>query len=198
MLKKLIFWKITTIFLLISTLIMGLIIVWPEPDGYSRVPRIISIVRLMGLNQESIKKEVLIDKNNNGVGEYSDNINYMLETKYLTKDINNSIDYSHYNYMVKVGESVEEREKSFEIYAIPKVPYNYCDKYGDGIVACAIDETGVMKFSVMENAVNWDPPIGIMKKWQPLSSDCWGEQLKKHFSISLTEKILNKIFHGHY
>jgi hypothetical protein len=166
------FWKMATIILFVSTLILYLIIIWPERNKfhYSNVKDVISTLQLLGGEQKWIKGNHLIDKNNNGTSEYSDsieNMEYVYSRTALHYVGNHYV--RHYSFFVKVGESIDEREKSFEIYAIPKTLRSY-DDYGDGAILFAIDETRIIRYKYYDGGDKDGvcPPIETMKKWSTI------------------------------
>ena len=165
------YWKtVSFVLAIILIIIIGLIIIWPErienPCAESRIGYVMRGLSTLKVMQDTIKENRWIDKNNNGKGEYADIETMEALTKFALEYLKTDAHYAHYNYVIRVGESIEEREKSFEIYAVPKICWP-CDEAGDGIMAFAIDETGIIKWNYCNYGdVNGKtPPIGTMKQW---------------------------------
>jgi hypothetical protein len=191
-------WKRVSIVLLAMLILMVILfIIWPERNRSiepSRLDYVESTMTSLYDFQKDFKENKVIDDDNDNIGEYSSNLDTLPGKKHwVLKEITTDYRYMHYNYSVKMGSSIDEREKSFEIYAVPKICYP-CDESGDGIISLAIDETGVVRYdfcNIGDTGGN-APEMGTMKKWPTLD-----EYYKSH-QQSFMGKILRSAGFHHY
>ena len=171
-------WKIPTIILtVILTLTILMMTFWPKRSTreVSRISYVERALSSLAICQESIKEYCEFDSDKNGVGEYAENIDLMssspITPNYITKDISINVYLMHYIYTIRLGNTIKEKENSFEIYALPKVVWSY-DSDPDGVMGLAIDETGIIRCYLYDKGtLIADAPLkGTMKDWVELNT----------------------------